>query len=436
MVAAGFSFYAACAILLAAYILIVFERINRALVALLGAGLVIVLGVLSQHDALAAIDFNTLGLLAGMMIVVSIATKSGLFSYLAIRAAQAVRASPAGILAAFAIVTAILSAFVNNVTIVSLTVPVTFVICGELKLSPYPFLLSEVFASNIGGTATLIGDPPNILIGSATGLTFGAFAENLAPIAALALLLQLGAAHFIWGRKLKVAPQDRARVMAIKAREAIEDRYLLLCSIVVILGVVLALIFADALGLEPGTIAVLGATLLLLSETLPRARTTHNELVSRAFGDVDWMTLFFLLGLFVMIGAIARVGLLNMLGGYLAALSGHDARNATTLILWLSAALSSIVDNVPYVAAMIPLVKGLGPSLGVHDLSPLWWSLALGAGLGGNGTLIGASANLTVAALAERNGVRFSFVRFTLAAMPLMLGTTAFANIYLVWKYS
>jgi Na+/H+ antiporter NhaD/arsenite permease-like protein len=424
------------AILLGAYALIVFEMVNRAVVALLGACLLVMLGVLPQRQALAAVDFNTLGLLAGMMIIVSVACRSGLFSFLAIRTAQAVRASPAGILAAFAGVTALLSAFVNNVTIVSLTVPVTFIICGELKLPVYPFLVTEIFSSNIGGTATLIGDPPNVLIGSATGLSFDAFAANLAPVVCALLLLQILVCHMVWGRRLSASAEDRQRVMRIRAHEAIEDRYLLACSVAVIVGVVVGLVFASRLNLEPATITVFGAALLLLLQTLPKTRQQHSEIVGVALADVDWMTLVFLMGLFVMVGGIAHAGVLKTLGGLLLRASSHNAHLTATLILWLSAALSSVVDNVPYVAAMIPLIKGVAPELGnPQTLAPLWWSLALGAGLGGNGTLIGASANLTVAALAERNGTRFSFVDFTLAAMPLMLSTVAVANFYLAWRF-
>lgn len=434
--ALGLPGIAAGAILLGAYILIVFEAVNRAIVALLGACLIVMLGVLSQPQALTAIDFNTLGLLAGMMIIVSVATRSGLFSFLAIRTAQLVRASPAGILAAFALITALLSAFVNNVTIVSLTVPVTFIICGELKLPVYPFLVIEIFSSNIGGTATLIGDPPNVLIGSATGLSFDAFAANLAPLACAVLLVQILVCHVIWGRRLSATAEERKRVMNIKANEVIEDRYLLACSAAVILGVVVALVFAAELRLEPATIAIFGAAVLLLLQALPKTRHTHGEMVSIALMDVDWMTLMFLMGLFVMVGGLAHAGILKMLGNLLLRATGHDVHLAATLVLWLSAALSSIVDNVPYVAAMIPLIKGLAPQFGDPQmLAPLWWSLALGAGLGGNGTLIGASANLTVAALAERNGVRFSFLDFTAAAMPLMVATVVIANLYLAWRF-
>ena len=262
------------------------------------------------------------------------------------------------------------------------------------------------------------------------------FALNLAPISALVLGLQILAGHFIWGVKLSATNEDRIRILNIRASEAIEDRYLLVCSVFVILAVIAALTIANLLRLEPATIAIAGAALLLFLRTFSQPRESHSGHVAQALGDVDWMTLCFLAGLFVMVGALAHAGVLGVLGSLLLHASGHNGRLAAVLVLWLSAALSSLVDNVPYVAAMIPLVKDLAPSLGgAHALEPLWWSLALGAGLGGNGTLIGASANLTVAALAERNGVRFRFMTFTLVALPLMLASIAIANIYLMWRY-
>jgi Na+/H+ antiporter NhaD/arsenite permease-like protein len=372
-----------------------------------------------------------------MMIIVSIARRSGMFSYLAIRAAQRVRANPAAVLAVFALVTAMLSAFVNNVTVVLLVVPVTFVVTDELGVDVYPFLFAEILASNIGGTATLIGDPPNILIGSATGLGFDDFAFQLAPVVGVILLLQIAAGHALWGRTFRAAPEARARIMAIKAGQTIENRYLLVCSLFVILGVLAALIGANMLHLQPATVALSGAGVLLLLESLPHGRTSRTENVARALGDVEWTMLIFLVGLFVMIGGVEKAGVLDALGRVLLAAGGHDPRVSASVVLWLSAVLSAIVDNVPYVAAMIPLVKGIAPALGgSHALQPLWWSLALGAGLGGNGTLIGASANLTVAALAERSGVRFSFAGFALQAFPLMLVSVAVAQLYIFWRYS
>ncbi|HEY6579328.1 MAG TPA: sodium:proton antiporter [Rhizomicrobium sp.] len=431
-----FAFAASTVILVGAYVLIVFERVDRAVVALLGAALVIVLRLISQAQAIAFVDFNTIGLLAGMMIVVSIARRSGMFSYAAIRAAQRVRASPAGVLAVFALITAVLSAFVNNVTVVLLIVPVTFVVCNELEIGVYPFLFAEVLASNIGGSATLIGDPPNILIGSATGLGFDDFAAQLAPVSIVILLLQIAAGHLIWGAQIRATPEARARVMAIRAAEAIEDRYLVVCSLGVIAAVIAALTAASVLRLDPATIALSGAGVLLLLESIPHERAARAENLVRALADVEWTLLIFLVGLFVMIGAVEQAGVIGRLGDLLVAGAGHDLRLAAAGILWLSAVLSAIVDNVPYVAAMIPLVKGIAPALGGPKmLAPLWWALALGAGLGGNGTLIGASANLTVAALAERGGVRFSFAAFSLRAVPLMLASVAVAHMYIWWRY-
>ncbi len=430
------AFLAPVFVLLSAYVLIVFERADRAVIAMLGAVLLVLLGVASQNEALSFVDFNTLGLLAGMMIIVSIARKSGLFSYAAISAAQLVRASPAGMLAVLSLVTAVLSAFVNNVTVVLLIAPVTFVVCDELRITPYPYLLAQIFASNIGGTATLIGDPPNILIGSATGLSFIDFAVNLGPVVAAALALQIVATHVIWGSKLKASAEDRGRVMAIRARETIEDRYLLLCSLVVILAVVAALVGAGRLHLQPAAIAAAGAAVLLLLESFPHDHSVRDENVAAALGQIDWAMLIFLAGLFVMIGALAKAGVLDALGHILLAGTGHDVRLAAGCVLWLSALLSAIVDNVPYVAAMIPLVKGIAPGLGgTHAVTPLWWSLALGAGFGGNATLIGASANLTVASLAGKNGVRISFFGFARAALPLTVASVALVHLYLMWRY-
>lgn len=438
LVSAGspFALAASTAILVAAFALIALDRMDRAVVALLGAVLVVLLGILDQAQAISVIDFNTLGLLAGMMLIVSVSRKSGVFGYAAIRATQLVGANPAGVLAVFIVITAVLSAFVNNVTVVLLVVPVTLVVCHELKVGPYPFLFAEILASNIGGTATLIGDPPNILIGSATGLDFDAFAANLAPAIAVLLLLQIVIGHAIWGSRIKAAAEDRARVMDIRAAETIDDRYLLVCSLAVIAAVVVALASASYLRLQPATIALCGAGILLLLESLHSDRASRTQNLARALADVEWTMIIFLAGLFVMIGAVEKTGLLAMMGRLLVSSSGHDARVASGFVLWISAVLSALVDNVPYVAAMIPLVKGAAPQFsGAHAIAPLWWSLALGAGLGGNGTLIGASANLTVAALAERSGVRFGFGSFAIRALPPMLASVALAHLYLLWRY-
>jgi Na+/H+ antiporter NhaD/arsenite permease-like protein len=432
-----FQSFLAVAVLLGAYLLIVLDRLEGATAALVGATVLIVAGVLDQREAIGFVDFNTLGLLAGMMLIVSVARKSGVFSYLAIRGVQLVRASPAGVLAIFALITALLSAFVNNVTVVLLVVPVTFVVCDELGVSAYQFLFAEVLASNIGGTATLIGDPPNILIGSATGLGFNAFAWHLAPISIVIMVLQTAAIHILWGRAMKASPESRQRVMSIRAVKAIENRYLLVCSLVVIPAVLAALIAADILRLEPATVALSGAGVLLLLQSVEQPRDARNEQLNHTLRDVEWTMLIFLVGLFVMVGAVQKAGALGVIGKFLLAFSAHSPATAAAIVLWLSAPLSALVDNVPYVAAMIPVIKAIAPALGGSKaVGPVWWALALGAGLGGNGTLIGASANIAVAALAERSGLRFGFMQFALRAFPLMLASIAVAHIYILWRYA
>jgi Na+/H+ antiporter NhaD/arsenite permease-like protein len=424
------------ALLLFTYAAIVSERINRAVVALLGAGLTVVLGVLNQEQAIAAIDFNTIALLIGMMIVVGISRRSGLYGYIAIRTAQAMRGRPAAILAALAVVTALLSALLDNVTTVLLIVPVTLVICDQLDVRAYPFLFAEIFASNIGGTATLIGDPPNILIGSAVGLTFMDFVRALGPVVLVILALQIAFFHLYWGRKMRVNEPYRARVMALDAPAAIEDHRLMYMSLAVIGLVITGFVLARQLHLEAGTIALAGAALLMMLESLPRPHTEHSEAATSSFHEVDWITIFFFVGLFVVIGGVEHTGLLNILAQNLLAATGGDPRTTALAVLWGSAVLSAIVDNIPFVATMIPLIQNMAPAMGGDaGVLPLWWALSLGACLGGNGTLIGASANLAVAGIAEKNGTPIRFFGFALLAFPLMLASIAISHFYLLWRF-
>lgn len=429
-------FWTATGILSVTYVVIISDRINRAVIALLGAAAMIITGVLTQAQAIAAIDFNTLGLLAGMMMIVGVARKSGLFGYAAITAAKFMRASPAGVLLALTVVTAVFSALLDNVTTVLLLVPVTFVIADELAVPVYPFLVAEILASNIGGTATLIGDPPNILIGTAAHLSFNAFVINLGPVVAAILVLQTIVNHFIWGIGLKAEAGRRERLMALNPVAMIRDRWLLVCSLVVIAAVMGGFILARRLHLEVATIALAGAAVLMLLETIPHHRHKHAELVSHAFQEIEWITLFFFVGLFVVVGGVERAGLLGWMAQRLLSLTHGDPFATSAGVLWGSAVLSAVIDNIPFVATMIPLIHHLkGPLEGADALLPLWWALSLGACLGGNGSLIGASANLMVAGLAEKNGVRFSFLRFTAAALPMMLVSVAVAQIYLALRY-
>jgi len=424
------------AILLVTYAVIISEKINRSVVALVGAGLMVFVGVLDQAEALRGVDWNTIGLLAGMMILVSISRRSGMFQYLAIWSAQAARARPAGILLLLQVTTGLLSAMLDNVTTVLLIVPVTLAITRELNVPAYPFLFAEIFASNIGGTATLIGDPPNIMIGSLVGIDFNAFIIHLAPAVVVVLIVQTAMIHLLWGRAMRAGDEARARVMDMIPREAIMDPLLLKQSLAVLSLVGLAFVLARRLDLEPATIAMSGAAVLMLLDNWAHHNEKATANIHQTFGDVEWITIFFFIGLFIVVHGVEVGGLLHLLGDQLVAATGGDLAAAGYAILWASAILSAIVDNIPFVATMIPLIKNMAPAYGGADaIMPLWWCLSLGACLGGNGTLIGASANLTVAGYAERNGVPFSFIKFSLYAFPMMLVSIAIAHVYVWWRY-
>jgi Na+/H+ antiporter NhaD/arsenite permease-like protein len=405
-------------------------------VALLGASVMIFIGALDQDEAVKGIDWNTIGLLTGMMILVSISRRSGMFEYLAIWSAQKAKASPAGILVLLQITTAVVSALLDNVTTVLLVVPVTLAITSELDVPPYPFLFAEVFASNIGGTATLIGDPPNILIGSLIGLDFNAFLIHLTPVIVVIMAVQALMIHLLWGRALKSTPARRALVMGMSAEGAIVDWTLLKQSLVVLTAVIAGFVLARPLHLEPATIAMGGAAALMLLDNWQHHNEKQSANVHKTFGDVEWITIFFFVGLFIVVHGVEVGGLLHLLANELVAATGGNLAHAGYAILWASAFLSAIVDNIPFVATMIPLIKSMAPAFGGADqIQPLWWCLSLGACLGGNGTLIGASANLTVAGIAERNSIPFRFMTYTLYGMPMMIVSIAISHLYVWWRY-
>jgi Na+/H+ antiporter NhaD/arsenite permease-like protein len=423
-------------ILAITYATIMSEKVNRAIVALVGAGLMILIGVLDQEEAIHGIDFNTIGLLTGMMILVSISRRSGMFQYLAVWSAKAAKAHPAGILFILQITTAVLSAFLDNVTTVLLIVPVTLAICGTLKVPAYPYLFAEILASNIGGTATLIGDPPNILIGSQVGLAFNDFVYHLTPVILIVMAVQAAIIHVLWGRDLKASHDAEARVMAMNPADSIEDWRLLKQALAILTLVMVTFVLARPLHLEPATIALLGAAILMLLDNWAHhaEKAAHN--IHQTFGDVEWITIFFFIGLFIVVHGVDVGGLLALLAKELVAATGGSLSHAGFAILWASAVLSAIVDNIPFVATMIPLIKNMAPAFGGADhIQPLWWCLSLGACLGGNGTLIGASANLTVAGIGERNKVPFRFITYTLYAFPMMVVSVAICNVYVWWRY-
>ena len=418
------------------YVVIVTEKVNRAIVSGLGAGLMIILGVLNQEQAVAGVDFNTLGLLTGMMVIVAITRRCGIFQYVAIWSAKKVEAKPWGILLMLSVVTAVFSALLDNVTTVLLIAPVTLLITEELKVNPYPYLFAEIFASNIGGTATLIGDPPNIMIGSAVGLTFNDFLLNLAPITPVIMGVTLIVIYFLWGKGLHATDDARRRIMQFRELEAITDVALLKKSLSVLALVVTGFVLAHPLRLEPATIAMFGAGLLLFLSNLDREAEEQSEDVHHSFGEVEWVTIFFFVGLFIVVSGIEHAGLLEMLANWVLGLTGGDMTVTAFAIIWVSAIASAIVDNIPFVATMIPIIESMAPTFGGADnLMPLWWSLALGACLGGNGSLIGASANLIVAGFAERAGHRIKFLPFMAMAFPLMLMSIVIASGYVYLRY-
>ncbi len=418
------------------YILIVSERLNRAVVSMLGASCMIVSGILTQQQALKGIDFNTIGLLTGMMVIVAIARTSGIFQYLAILGVKKAGGKPWGILVMLMLVTAGMSALLDNVTTVLLIAPVTLLITDTLKLRAYPYLFAEIFASNIGGTATLIGDPPNIMIGSAAGLGYNDFLFNLAPISILILLVTMLPIYLIWGRHLKTTPELIEKVMGYRENDAISDVVLMKKSLFVLALVLLGFIFSHDFNLQPATIAMLGAGLLLTLYALPHKADRQTEMVSDALKEVEWITIFFFIGLFVLVYGVETTGILQALAHQVLHMTGGDLAITSLSILFVSAGASAIVDNIPFVATMIPLIKNMAPSFGGSEqLVPLWWSLALGSCLGGNGSLVGASANLIVAGFAERSGQAIRFLPFFLMAFPLMMFSVLISAVYIYLRY-
>jgi Na+/H+ antiporter NhaD/arsenite permease-like protein len=335
-----------------------------------------------------------------------------------------------------ATVTAVFSALLDNVTTVLLIVPVTLLITEELNLKAYPYLVTEILASNIGGMATLIGDPPNIIIGSAANLSFNDFVVNMTPISIIIFAVFIVGVHLFAGRHLQASEEARARIMHFDENEAIKDARLLKRSLGVLALVLAGFVFGHPAGLEPGTVALAGASLLLLLDNVGKDAEKQTQNVHHTFGEVEWVTIFFFVGLFVVVAGVERAGLLNLMAEELLAVTKGDLATTAVIILWSSAILSALLDNIPFVATMIPLIKSMAPQFGgAEGLMPLWWALALGACLGGNGSLVGASANLTVAAFAEKAKQPLKFLPFMKIAFPIMLGTVVMAHVYLYLRY-
>jgi Na+/H+ antiporter NhaD/arsenite permease-like protein len=417
----------AIGIFLVSYAFIVSEKIHRTIVAMIGGALMILLGVVDQEVAIHHIDFNTLGLLIGMMILVTITADTGIFKYVAIWSAKKVKGNPIHILIALAFITAVGSAFLDNVTTVLLMVPVTYSITRQLNVDPVPYLITEIIASNIGGTATLIGDPPNIMIGSSVEeLSFLDFIYNLSAISFLILFISIGILALIYRKHLKTNEELKARIMELDERDEIKDKRLLKKSLAVLGLTIIGFFIHQIIHVESATIALTGAFLLLL--------LTDEHYLEEALAKVEWTTIFFFVGLFVLVSGLMETGVISLLADASIELTGGNVTATSILILWISSIASAFIDNIPFVATMIPMIKEMG-SLGITNLEPLWWSLALGACLGGNGTLIGASANVIVAGIAAKERTPISFVKFMAVGFPLMLLSIVIANVYIYFRY-
>jgi len=418
----------AIGIFLFSYFFIITEKIPRSIVAVFGATLLIVFGVLNQETAIHHIDWNTLGLLIGMMVIVDLTRRSGIFTFLAIWVSKKVKGDPLLLMLSLSLLTAFLSALLDNVTTVLLIVPVAISIADQLEVDPIPFLFSQIIMSNIGGTATLIGDPPNIIIASQTGLSFMDFIINLAPVVLVIMAVTLYILYLMYRKKLVTKEEFKAKLMTQNEWDHIKDYALLKKSLLVLSLVILGFTLHSVLHLQTATIALSGAMLLMIW-----AREEPEEV----FLAIEWPTLFFFAGLFVLVGGLIEVGVLDRLAEWSMGLTQGDPLLMAMLIIFISAILSSFLDNIPFVATMIPLIQKLAllSQFTPAQTQPLWWALALGACLGGNGTLVGASANLIVAGIAEKNGIKIRYVQFLKVGFPIMLLSVVISAVYLVIRY-
>lgn len=410
-------------VFIATYALIATERVHKTIAAMGGGVAMVLLGIVTQEQAFEEIDFNVIFLLAGMMILAGIVRRTGVFGWLAVRAARFAGGDGYRVLVVLSVITAIASAFLDNVTTVVLVGPITLFLAARLGMSPFPLIVSEILASNIGGTATLIGDPPNILIGSAADLDFGAFLLHMAPLSVLLLVLYLAAARWLFRGQLDTDPELRASLLALDERGMITDPGLLRSSLVVLGLTLLGFLLHGVVGYEPATVALTGAVALMVV-----ARADPHEVLR----DVEWPTLFFFIGLFMLVAGVIEVGLIDAVAGGIVTVTGGALGTTSLLVLWVSAFLSGVIDNIPYTATMIPVVEQLAAG---HESDPLWWALAIGADLGGNATIIGASANVILAAMAEREGHPITFGAFLRYGLPVTLGSIVVSTAYIWLRY-
>ncbi|MGV8907336.1 MAG: SLC13 family permease [Acetobacterium sp.] len=407
------------------YVMIIWDKFDRTLIALGGALLMIIVRVLNQEEAFGAIDFNTITLLIGMMMIVMVMRRTGIFEYLAIKVVKVSKADPQRLIILLVLVTGILSALLDNVTTILLIIPVTLSVAKDLKLDPIPFIIAEIFASNVGGTATLIGDPPNIMIGSEVGFNFMDFLLNNALIA-LPLLILMAFLFALLYKKVLVADESvKKKVLSVNENEAIQDPILLKKSLIVFFFVILGFLLNSIIHIDSSTIAFTGAVVLVFLSGI-----TPEEILM----EVEWKTIFFFIGLFILVGGLEATGVIQTLAGQVLSLTGGDLFMTTIAILWVSAIASAFIDNIPFVATMIPMILEMG-QLSDMNLYPLWWALSLGACLGGNGTVIGSSANVVAIGLAEGQGYRITFGKYFRVAFPFMILSIIVSMVYIILRY-
>ncbi|MCX8129119.1 MAG: ArsB/NhaD family transporter [Clostridia bacterium] len=410
------------------YILIVSEKIDRVIAALGGGVIMIVFGLFSgknpytQELAFEAVDYNTLGLLISMMVIVMITKRTGVFEFLSIKTVKIAKGEPWKILVYLSVITALMSAFLDNVTTILLILPITLDVCRELKLKPVPFIISQIFASNIGGTATLIGDPPNIMIGADTNLSFMDFIYNVAPVIVIILPITVLAFVILYKKHFSTSDDLKKKVMLLDESKAIKNKTLLIKSLSVLTLTITGFMLHGALHIESSTIAITGAVLLMLISKVS---------IEHILQEVEWKTIFFFTGLFMLVGGLEHAGVLKLIAETIVGATGDNVVLLGISILWVSAILSAFVDNIPFTATMIPLIKSVGTLTGMN-IVPLWWALSLGACLGGNGTIIGASANVVASGMAEENGHKITFGQYFKVCFPIMLITIIISMVYLL----
>ena len=419
----------AVGIFIGTYILIITEVINKMLASLIGAFLLILTGILSQDIALSAIDWNVIFFLIGMMLVIAVLRRTGIFMYIAIKTAKLARGNPLLIMMLMFVVTAFSSAFLGSVTSIMILIPIILLICNELKITPVPYIITMVVASNMGGAATMIGDPPNIIIGSATDYDFLDFIFNLTPAIILVTIACLGLMWVMYHGKLKVSRENRARMMSYKEEGLIKDKRMLKISLITVAVMLVLLALESTLKIGTASISMSAGLFLILVGQ-------RNDIEHIMVHEVDWVTLFFFVGLFIIVEGLVQTGFISLLAHKVLELTHNQARPTSMAILWLSGILSAFIDNVPFVATMIPLIKQIGTVISQPNLmDPIWWSMSLGTCLGGNGTLIGASSNVVAIGITKKNGINISFMEFTKVSVVYTILSLIISSVYILIRY-